>query len=182
MKTIERKMIAVQERVQRLRQLAEGLSSFDDYNRSADARDIAERNLQIAIEACLDIGKIIISKKRLPEPQDYKGIFMALAQAHIIRPDLPLVSHAGGMNGGRGYDVAPVATQIKLRQFSNRIRNHAARMLEDSMSPFACSTDQRLRQTTPALNFCLAFWPVDVQDYDSTYGPCDKSDVRGRPS
>ena len=87
MKTIERKMIAVQERVQRLRQLAEGLSSFDDYNRSADARDIAERNLQIAIEACLDIGKIIISKKRLPEPQDYKGIFMALAQAHIIRPE-----------------------------------------------------------------------------------------------
>jgi len=86
-KTIERKMIAVQERVQRLRQLAEGLSSFDDYNRSADARDIAERNLQIAIEACLDIGKIIISKKRLPEPQDYKGIFMALAQAHIIRPE-----------------------------------------------------------------------------------------------
>lgn len=80
-------MIAVQERVQRLRQLAEGLSSFDDYNRSADARDIAERNLQIAIEACLDIGKIIISKKRLPEPQDYKGIFMALAQAHIIRPE-----------------------------------------------------------------------------------------------
>jgi len=80
-------MIAVQERVQRLRQLAEGLSSFDDYNRSADARDIAERNLQIAIEACLDIGKIIISQKRLPEPQDYKGIFMALAQAHIIRPE-----------------------------------------------------------------------------------------------
>ena len=87
MKTIERKMTAVQERVQRLNQLAGGLNSFEDYNRSADARDIAERNLQIAIEACLDIGKIIISQTGLPEPQDYRGVFLALAQAHIIRSE-----------------------------------------------------------------------------------------------
>ena len=80
MKTIERKMIAVQERVLRLRQLTEKLTSFDDYNNSDDARDIAERNFQIAIEACLDIGKIIISqKKKLPEPKDYKSVFLALA-------------------------------------------------------------------------------------------------------
>jgi uncharacterized protein YutE (UPF0331/DUF86 family) len=87
MKTIERKMTAVQERVRRLSQLAERLNSFEDYHHSDDARDIAERNLQIAIEACLDIGKIIISQKRLAEPQDYKGVFLALAQAHIIRSE-----------------------------------------------------------------------------------------------
>jgi hypothetical protein len=45
MKTIERKMITVQERVLRLRRLAEKLNSFDDYHRSDDARDVAERNL-----------------------------------------------------------------------------------------------------------------------------------------
>ena len=100
-------MTAVQERVQRLRQLTEGLSSFEDYNRSADARDIAERNLQIAIEASLDIGKIIISQKKLPEPQDYKGIFLALAQDHIIRPDTTrfLADMAGTRNIlVHGYD------------------------------------------------------------------------------
>lgn len=80
-------MIAVQERVARLRRLADRLSSFDDYDRSEDSRDIAERNLQIAIEACLDIGKIIISQKRLPEPKDYKGVFLALSQAHVIRSE-----------------------------------------------------------------------------------------------
>ncbi len=85
MKTVERKMMAVQERVSRLRRLAEKLTSFDDYRNSDDARDIAERNLQMAIEACLDIGKIIISRKKLPEPKDYKGVFLALAQADIIR-------------------------------------------------------------------------------------------------
>jgi uncharacterized protein YutE (UPF0331/DUF86 family) len=107
MKTIERKMITVQERVLRLRRLAEKLDSFDDYHRSDDARDIAERNLQIAIEACLDIGKIIISQKKLPEPKDYKGVFLALAQAHIIRTETTrfLSDMAGARNIlVHGYD------------------------------------------------------------------------------
>jgi uncharacterized protein YutE (UPF0331/DUF86 family) len=107
MKTIERKMIAVQERVARLRRLADRLSSFDDYDRSEDSRDIAERNLQIAIEACLDIGKIIISQKRLPEPKDYKGVFLALSQAHVIRSETTrfLSDMAGARNVlVHGYD------------------------------------------------------------------------------
>jgi uncharacterized protein YutE (UPF0331/DUF86 family) len=100
MKTVERKMIAVQERVARLRQLADRLTSFDDYHRSDDARDIA-------IEACLDIGKIIISQKKLPEPKDYRGVFSALAQAHIIRDETTrfLSDMAGARNIlVHGYD------------------------------------------------------------------------------
>jgi uncharacterized protein YutE (UPF0331/DUF86 family) len=107
MKTIERKMTTVQERVSRLRQLAEKLTSFDDYRESNDARDIAERNLQTAIEACLDIGKIIISQQKLPEPKDYKGIFLALAQANIIRSETTrfLSDMAGARNVlVHGYD------------------------------------------------------------------------------
>jgi uncharacterized protein YutE (UPF0331/DUF86 family) len=107
MKTIERKMTTVQERVSRLRQLAEKLPSFDDYRESNDARDIAERNLQIAIEACLDIGKIIISQQKLPEPKDYKGVFLALTQANIIRSETTrfLSDMAGARNIlVHGYD------------------------------------------------------------------------------
>lgn len=107
MKTIERKMTTVQERVVRLRQLAEKLTTFDDYRDSNDARDIAERNLQIAIEACLDIGKIIISQQKLPEPKDYKGVFLALTQANIIRSETTrfLSDMAGARNIlVHGYD------------------------------------------------------------------------------
>lgn len=49
-----------------------------------DNIDIAERNIQVAIEACLDIGKIIIANQELPEPSDNKGIFSALAESGII--------------------------------------------------------------------------------------------------
>jgi uncharacterized protein YutE (UPF0331/DUF86 family) len=63
-KSIERKIKKAEERLQRLEIIADTLSSFADYQKSFEVKDIAERNLQVAIETCLDIGKIIISKER----------------------------------------------------------------------------------------------------------------------
>ena len=84
MKSIGRKIKSAQERVQRLKLLSENIASFQDYQVSSDLKDLAERNLQVAIEACLDIGKIIISQENLQEPKDNKGIFVVLANAGII--------------------------------------------------------------------------------------------------
>ena len=84
MKTIEKKIRAVQDRVKRLEQLSDTLSSFDKYQASPDVKDIAERNIQVAIEGCLDIAKIVISSKELPEPKDNKGLFTVLAEAGIL--------------------------------------------------------------------------------------------------
>jgi len=84
LKTIEKKIKAVQDRVKRLEQLSATLSSFDKYQASPDVKDIAERNIQVAIEGCLDIAKIVISSKELPEPKDNKGVFTVLAEAGIL--------------------------------------------------------------------------------------------------
>lgn len=84
MKTIDKKVAEVQHRISKLKDLARGLNSFEEYVSSRDTMDIAERNIQVAIEACLDIGKIIIANQGLPEPSDNKGIFSALAEAGII--------------------------------------------------------------------------------------------------
>ena len=84
MKTIEKKIKAVQDRVKRLEQLSDTLSSFDKYQASPDVKDIAERNIQVAIEGCLDIAKIVISSKELTEPKDNKGVFTVLAEAGIL--------------------------------------------------------------------------------------------------
>ena len=83
-KNIQRKIKTLAERLNRLGNLAETLSCLADYQKSADTRDIAERNLQLAIEACLDIGKIIISAKDLREPPDNKGVFIVLAEAGYL--------------------------------------------------------------------------------------------------
>ena len=84
MKSIEKKIKSTEERVKRLKSLSEKVKSFQDYQASSDAKDVAERNLQVAIEACLDIGKIIISKEGFEEPKDNKGIFAVLAGSGII--------------------------------------------------------------------------------------------------
>ena len=84
MKTIEKKIKAVQERIKRLERLSERINSFSEYQTSPDMKDIAERNLQVAIEGCLDIGKIVISAKEMSEPKDNKGVFTVLAEAEIL--------------------------------------------------------------------------------------------------
>lgn len=81
---VERKMKVVEERVKRLKELAKKIHSLSEYQASPDARDISERNLQVAIESCLDIGKIIISLNGLEEPKDNKGVFWVLAEAGIL--------------------------------------------------------------------------------------------------
>jgi uncharacterized protein YutE (UPF0331/DUF86 family) len=107
MKSIDKKIKSVQERVQRLKSLSEGISSFDTYQSSTDLKDLTERNLQLAIEACLDIGKIIIATEGLEEPKDNKGVFAVLAEAGIL--DKQLLTFLIPMAGARnilvhGYD------------------------------------------------------------------------------
>ncbi len=107
MKIIERKIKAVQDRVKRLERLSEDINSFGEYQTSPDFKDIAERNIQVAIEGCLDIAKIIISSKGLPEPKDNKGVFTVLAEAGILSEESLkfLVPMAGTRNVlVHGYD------------------------------------------------------------------------------
>ena len=84
MNSIEKKIKTAEERISRLKRLSGELKSFEEYISSRDKIDIVERNIQVALEACLDIGKIIIANKELMEPADNKGIFSVLAEADII--------------------------------------------------------------------------------------------------
>ena len=84
MKSIEKKIMLVEARVSKLKSMSKNINSFEEYLSSQDNIDIAERNIHVAIEACMDIGKIIIANKNLKEPVDNKGIFAVLAEAGII--------------------------------------------------------------------------------------------------
>jgi uncharacterized protein YutE (UPF0331/DUF86 family) len=84
LKSISKKIKIIETRLFNLNNLAGELNSLEEYISSQNNIDIAERNLQVAIESCLDIGKIIITNKTLREPADNKGIFAVLAEAGII--------------------------------------------------------------------------------------------------
>lgn len=58
--------------------------SFDEYKSTKQVKRFVERTLQIAIEACLDLGNHIIADEGLREPEDNKDVFNVLAEAGII--------------------------------------------------------------------------------------------------
>lgn len=136
MKTIEKKINTAEQRISKLKNLARKFNSFEDYVASRDNMDIAERNIQVAIEACLDIGKIIIANQGLAEPEDNKGIFSVLAEAGIITKESLsfLMPMAGTRNilvhGYDRIDDALIYGIIKkhlnnFEDFLNQVRDYA---------------------------------------------------------
>jgi len=59
-------------------------STLRDFMNDKVTRRYAERTLQLAIEACLDIAQHIISYQGLREPFDNKDCFKVLLEAGII--------------------------------------------------------------------------------------------------
>jgi uncharacterized protein YutE (UPF0331/DUF86 family) len=102
---IKSKIAVVQERVRRL-SIFTGLS-FESYLKDLTTRDAAERNIEVAIQACIDIARIIIKLEGLREPEDNKGVFVVLAENDIISEDSLkfLIPMAGTRNVlVHGYD------------------------------------------------------------------------------
>jgi uncharacterized protein YutE (UPF0331/DUF86 family) len=149
LKTIEKKIKTVQERVKRLEQVSRKLSSVQDYQTSPDIKDIAERNLQVAIEACLDIAKIIISTNDLPEPKDNKGVFTVLAEAGILSKNTMkfLVPMAGTRNVlVHGYDR--VEDSIVFNVIKQHLNDFAA-YLKEVKNNFLDAVKLTDRNSTP---------------------------------
>jgi len=82
---IKSKIAVLQERLRRL----QGYSSlsYEGYIKDSTIKDAVERNIEVAIQACIDIGRIIIKRRRLREPEDNKGVFVVLAENGIISED-----------------------------------------------------------------------------------------------
>ncbi len=91
---IERRLDELSERLARLEPLRS--RSLADFLEDAYLRDIVERNLEIAIQCCIDICNRIISLENLRKPADYYEGFMILGETGVLSMDF-------------ARDIAPVA-------------------------------------------------------------------------
>jgi uncharacterized protein YutE (UPF0331/DUF86 family) len=118
--------IIIEERLKLLREYVRDLRAeqditFDRYREDKKLRRFVERTLQIAVEACLDIGNHVIAGERFRYPEDNADIFRVLHEEGIISDDLltQLVKMAGFRNiVVRGYakiDDAAVYGAFKKR-------------------------------------------------------------------
>jgi len=82
---IERRLDELVERLARLRTLQnEPRSAF-----AADPflRDIAERNLEIAAQCCIDLANRIISLEHVQKPTDYADAILRMGELGVLSPE-----------------------------------------------------------------------------------------------
>jgi uncharacterized protein YutE (UPF0331/DUF86 family) len=71
--------------------------SFESYLKDLTSRDAVKRNIEFAIQAFIDIARIIITRDGLRDPEDNKGLFIILAENGIISEDsLKFLIHMAG--------------------------------------------------------------------------------------
>ncbi|MHB1407403.1 MAG: type VII toxin-antitoxin system HepT family RNase toxin [Desulfitobacteriaceae bacterium] len=79
---IEQRLVKLEQAMRKLKEIA--LQSWEQYNNSEALRDRAERNLQVAAQACIDIANHIIADRGYRTPQGYAESFSVLAEEGII--------------------------------------------------------------------------------------------------
>ncbi|MEJ2726872.1 MAG: DUF86 domain-containing protein [Deltaproteobacteria bacterium] len=79
---IERRLDELKERLARLEVLkAKARSEFDS---DPYLRDIAERNLEVAAQCCIDISHRIIAIERAQKPRDYYEAIMRMGELGVL--------------------------------------------------------------------------------------------------
>ena len=85
-KSIETRLQRLKECLAKLEPLAE--QGLEEFTSNHAFGDIAERNLQVAIQCCLDIGNHLVSTLAMKQPEEYRDIFMILGEEGIIPLEL----------------------------------------------------------------------------------------------
>ena len=62
--------------------------TYDEFARDHVLHAAAERDLQVAIQAALDIGATLLAELSVKVPEDYKSIFAEMGEVRILPTDL----------------------------------------------------------------------------------------------
>lgn len=84
--TVRKLLDTIELRLGRLRRLAH--TSLDEYIRDVALQDQVERNFEVCIQACIDLGAHILADLPKAQPDTYAEVFRLLAREQIITADL----------------------------------------------------------------------------------------------
>lgn len=83
---VEQRLTKLEQAVRKLKEIA--VHPWDEYLDNEALRDRAERNLQVAAQACIDIANHIIADRGYRTPQGYADSFAILLEEGVIPADL----------------------------------------------------------------------------------------------
>ncbi len=86
---METEFSGIEQRLERLKKCLVKLEplkekSKEEFFRDEYLQDIVERNLEVAIQSCIDIANRIISLDELEKPKDYYGSIIRLGEENIL--------------------------------------------------------------------------------------------------
>lgn len=79
---IERRLLKLEQSLRKLNEISQ--VSWDDYIKDEGIQDRVERNLQIAAQACIDIGNHVIADRGYRSPLGYGDIFTVLMEEGLL--------------------------------------------------------------------------------------------------
>ena len=62
--------------------------SFEEYAAKREQRDVVEREFQTAIEACIDIGELLLREHDVEIPETNAAVFRSLGQRGLLGDEL----------------------------------------------------------------------------------------------
>jgi uncharacterized protein YutE (UPF0331/DUF86 family) len=111
---------------------------FETYRANREERDVVEREFQTAIEACIDIGRMILTNKAETVPETNPAVFERLGAIGVLDDDLATqMSRAAGFRNvlahryGNEIDDQDVFNVLQtelpaFRQYLTEIRSYLA--------------------------------------------------------
>lgn len=84
--TVRKLLETIEARLERLEQ-ASG-TSIGEYRADADLQDIVERNFEVMIQACIDLGLHVLADEPKPLPETNRAVFPALSGLDFIGEEL----------------------------------------------------------------------------------------------
>ena len=89
---METEFSGIEQRLEKLKKCLIKLEPFkekskEEFLRDEYLQDIVERNLEVAIQSCIDIANRIISLDELEKPKDYYGSITRLGEESILPYD-----------------------------------------------------------------------------------------------
>jgi uncharacterized protein YutE (UPF0331/DUF86 family) len=84
MEIYSRKFDLIEDCINKLSLIKKENPSVDKYRAAWKDKDSSERNIQKVVEAIIDIGKIIISERKLREPSNNREVFIILEENNIF--------------------------------------------------------------------------------------------------
>ena len=86
---METEFSGIEQRLEKLKKCLVKLEPFkekskEEFLSDEYLQDIVERNLEVAIQSCIDIANRIISLDELEKPRDYYGAIIRLGEENIL--------------------------------------------------------------------------------------------------